>query len=222
MKSTRTIRFIVNVILSSKDLDSSYIFLNTQLISRYTAQLVQPYIRLIYRAFGLQYSDERIVSNIQEEDNTIIIDRETLDQSKKIRGIEVYSRIKSEDNLAYSSDMVDKPLDKLKLLKMEMDGINNNVEYEQDTMRITTKLSDIINLSIDKDWVDHIRDINNPELVDVTIQITKDTFTTKAKDILDIETTLEYSNECVQSSGVSDIINLSQIDSDFTDTIKEL
>ena len=103
-----------------------------------------------------------------------------------------------------------------------MDGINNNVEYEQDTMRITTKLSDIINLSIDKDWVDHIRDINNPELVDVTIQITKDTFTTKAKDILDIETTLEYSNECVQSSGVSDIINLSQIDSDFTDTIKEL
>ena len=221
-EGSRTSRFIVNVILSSKDLDSSDIFLNTQLISRYTAQLVQPYIRLIYRAFGLQYSDERIVSNIQEEDNTIIIDRETLDQSKKIRGIEVYSRIKSEDNLAYSSDMVDKPLDKLKLLKMEMDGINNNVEYEQDTMRITTKLSDIINLSIDKDWVDHIRDINNPELVDVTIQITKDTFTTKANDILDIETTLEYSNECVQSSGVSDIINLSQIDSDFTDTIKEL
>lgn len=221
-EGSRTSRFVVNVILNSKDLDSSDIFLNTQLISRYTAQLVQPYIRLIYRAFGLQYSDERIVSNIQEEDTTIIIDRETLNQSKKIRGVEVYSRIKSEDNLTYSSEMVEKPLDKLKLLKMEMDGIKNEVEFTQDTMKITTKLSDIINLSIDKEWVDHIRDINNPELIDVTIKITKDTFKTKDTNQVGVETTLEYSNDGVHPSGVSDIINLSQIDSDFTDTIKEL
>ncbi len=221
-EGSRTSRFVVNVILNSKDLDSSDIFLNTQLISRYTAQLVQPYIRLVYRAFGLQYSDERIVSNIQEEDTTIIIDRETLNQSKKIRGIEVYSRIKSEDNLAYNSDMVEKPLDKLKLLKMEMDGITNDVEYTHDTMKITTKLSDIINLNISKEWVDHIRDINNPELIDVTIKITKDTFKTQTSDQVGVETTLEYLNEGVHPSGVSDIINLNQIDSDFTDTIKEL
>ena len=221
-EGSNTSRFLVNGILNSKDLDSSDIFLNTQLISRYTAQLVQPYIRLVYRAFGLHYSDERIVSNIQEEDHTIIIDRETLNQSKKIRGVEVYSRIKSEDNLTYSSEMVEKPLDKLKLLKMEMDGIKNEVEFTQDTMKITTKLSDIINLSIDKEWVDHIRDINNPELIDVTIKITKDTFKTKDTNQVGVETTLEYLNEGVHPSGVSDIINLSQIDSDFTDTIKEL
>ncbi len=118
--------------------------------------------------------------------------------------------------------MVEKPLDKLKLLKMEMDGITNDVEYTHDTMKITTKLSDIINLNISKEWVDHIRDINNPELIDVTIKITKDTFKTQTSDQVGVETTLEYLNEGVHPSGVSDIINLNQIDSDFTDTIKEL
>lgn len=67
-------RFTVTVILTTEGhIDSEQLFLNTQLISRFTKDLVQPYIKLRYKAYGMAYSDV-YTKDIVEEENIKIRD----------------------------------------------------------------------------------------------------------------------------------------------------
>lgn len=91
-------RFTVTVILTAEGhIDSEQLFLNTQLISRITKDLVQPYIKLRYKAYGMAYSDVYI-RDIVEEDLIRIKDvdsrKSTVTESDiSLNGTESYSDV---------------------------------------------------------------------------------------------------------------------------------
>ena len=92
-------RFTVTVILTAEGhIDSEQLFLNTQLISRITKDLVQPYIKLRYKAYGMAYSDVYI-RDIVEEDIIVVKDVEQVRRPNiaegdiSLNGTESYSDV---------------------------------------------------------------------------------------------------------------------------------
>lgn len=216
-----TDRFTVMVYLDNKgNNNAEEIFLNTQLLSRWTKELVQPFINLRYRATGLSYSDEGNVSNITESDSVKVIDKYT--RKAKVVESEVYSRVRSTEGLTYSNNLVSKPLDRVKLLQNILDGNVNEVqEVGVDTMRIVNRVHDNINLDVDYTDSDIIIDIHNTKLSPKVA--TTEKLRIKDSDIKELEHLEEPVVDYIHSNIISDIMNLGdRIESSFEDIITEI
>lgn len=216
-----TDRFTVMVYLDNKgNNNAEEIFLNTQLLSRWTKELVQPFINLRYRATGLSYSDEGFVSDITEWDSVRVIDKYT--RKAKVVESEVYSRVRSTEGLTYSNNLVSKPLDRVKLLQNILDGNVNEVqEVGVDTMRIVNRVHENINLDVDYTDSDIIIDIHNTKLSPKVA--TTEKLRIKDSDIKELEHLEEPVVDYIHSNIISDIMNLGdRIESSFEDIITEI
>ena len=216
-----TDRFTVMVYLDNKgNNNAEEIFLNTQLLSRWTKELVQPFINLRYRATGLSYSDEGNVSNITESDSVKVIDKYT--RKAKVVESEVYSRVRSTEGLTYSNNLVSKPLDRVKLLQDILDGnVNEVTEVGVDTMRIVNRVHENINLDVDYTDSDIIIDIHNTKLSPKVA--TTEKLRIKDSDIKELEHLEEPVVDYIHSNIISDIMNLGdRIESSFEDIITEI
>ena len=217
-----TSRYTITVTLTTDDTKGTdEIFLNTQLISRYTKDLVQPYVNLRYRAYGIGYSDDRVVSNILESDNLRVLDKTLV--VPKIVESEVQSRILSREDLTYSNNLISKPLDHVKLLKLEIDGKTNEVtEVGQDYTRIVTKLHDNITVVVNKESIDVVRDIPSPYTLKLKVQDTQKT-TFKDSDSKDLDFSYYQDEDYIHTTILSDIMTLGdRIESSFEDKITEI
>lgn len=216
-----TDRFTVMVYLDNKgNTNAAEIFLNTQLLSRWTKELVQPFINLRYRATGISYSDEGVVSNITESDSVKVIDKYT--RKAKVVESEVYSRVRSTEGLTYSNNLVSKPLDRVKLLQDILDGnVNEVTEVGVDTMRIVNRVHENINLDVDYTDSDIIIDIHNTKLSPKVT--TTEKLRIKDSDIKELEHLEEPVVDYIHSNIISDIMNLGdRIESSFEDIITEI
>lgn len=216
-----TQRFTVMVYLDSiGNTNPEIIFLNTQLLSRWTKDLVQPYINLRYKATGITYSDEGLVSDITEWDSVRVIDKST--RKARVVESEVYSRVRSTEGLTYSNNLVSKPLDRLKLLQDILDGnVNEVTEVGVDTMRIVNRVHDNINLDVDYVDSDTIMDIHNTRLTSKVTETEK--LRMKDSDIKELEHLEEPVVDYIHSNIISDIMNLGdRIESSFEDTITQI
>lgn len=220
-----TSRYTIIVSLSADEgKDSNEIFLNTQLISRYTKELVQPYVNLRYRAYGMSYNDERVVSNILEGDSLKV-----LDTNKVIPNIvetEVQSRIVNKEDLTYSNNLVSKSLDRLKLLRLEIDENTNEVEeVGQDYTKIVHKINDTITVVVNKEWNDIILDIPTPDTLKVRVKDTeKMSFKDSDNKDIDLDNILPYQDaDYIHTTILNDIMTLGdRIETSFEDTITEI
>lgn len=219
---SNTKRFTVMVHLSTEsDTNTEELFLNTQLLSRWTRELVQPYINLRYKASGISYSDEGNVSNITEWDSLKVIDKYT--RKANIVESEVYNRVRSTEDLTYSNNLVSKSLDKLKLLQDILDSNVNDVqEFGTDTMRIVTRISDNITLEIEDSLTELLIDVPTPYNLNTKVKV-QEKFRIKDSDLSTLNYGEDPSVDYIHSNIISDIMNLGdRIETSFEDKITEI
>lgn len=206
-------RFTVTVILTTEGhIDGQELFLNTQLISRLTKDLVQPYIKLRYKAHAVAYLDE-YTSNIVEEDIIRIVDKDTykstniteIDKGLRSKDVfeDTYNKNISENNLyaisfntdndLYTSDINDYEL----LAKMEI--------REESTVTVNVKTRDNIRLSpsmIDEENIPaNISEGDN--LNNVHIGVVSENIQPVIRQ--------EQSGDYIHLANINDIINLSDM-----------
>lgn len=217
-----TSRYTITVTLGAvANQNSDDIFLNTQLISRYTRDLVQPYVNLRYKAYGITYSDEGCVSNITECDNLKVLDKYT--RKASVVESEVYNRLYSTENLTYDNNLISKPLDKVKLLQDILDdNVNEVQEVGTDTMRIVTRTSDNMTIEIEDSVLELIIDIPTPDNLDTYVKV-QEKFRIKDNDSGILNYKEDTSVDYIHSNIISDIIGLGdRIETSFNDKITEI
>lgn len=201
--TSNTNRFNIRVSLESSKSDEQEVFLNTQLISRYATQLVQPYIKLKFKSY-LRSSDEYDL-NINETYITIIKDTGS-NKCKVIEGKD-YSRVTQREQNTYSSkqSIQDVFIDNFKLLK------------DKDIEAIITSLNDYM---VD-DFITTIDSSHDIACMDITT-VLKDTLQDDFNDPARRITTLEAFKDCFVEPLVESIINSSvnELEIPITDKLK--
>lgn len=216
-------RFTVTVILTAEGhIDSEQLFLNTQLISRITKDLVQPYIKLRYKAYGMAYSDVYI-RDIVEEDLIRIKDvdsrKSTVTESDiSLNGTESYSDV-------HTSKIVTKYSNKVTLEPNSESRINRVSESNH-----SDKVVEIHNINVTVN-------VNSKDNSNVVLTPTEDVMTSRVTqeqkfDSLHLnieEETVQLQNkqeeilDYIHLDITNDIINLSgKVSDSFEDSFGEI
>ena len=188
-----TSRYTIIVSLSADEgKDSDEIFLNTQLISRYTKELVQPYVNLRYRATGIMDSDtydlDRLAISEWHRDSS-------LDSYKRKGNIRDYDEfIQAREKFAYSHKHrnEEEMLDNVKLLTVPHMIVEEREVEEQEGMIYIldkTELSMTLDVTDEESWLMTTKDT---ERVANTSVKSSDKFRIGDEDTVDnLETTYE-------------------------------
>lgn len=219
-----TDRFTITVILNADgNTDSDELFLNTQLISRHTKELVQPYIKLRYKSFGIAYSDIGTVSNISEHDVIRIRDL----ASRKVKTIEGNLLYKSKDEHTETytiKDIDTRHRQKIQLLDCDTDVYSDftgedTFEDKLLVLNLDTKRLDITNEDRSL-FKQHYSEEGTLEYIE---QFMDHIHSRLIEEVPTLNYVEDQRVDYIQSNNISDIINLGELISDsFEDKITEI
>lgn len=217
-------RFTVTVLLSAEGhIDSEQLFLNTQLISRITKDLVQPYIKLRYKAHSIAYSDVYTPS-IVEEDIIVVKDVEQVRRPNIVEGDILLNGTESYSDV-HTSKIVT--------------SYSNKVTLETNSESRTNRVSE----SNHSDKVVEIHNLNVAVSVDSTDNSTVDMTPTEEiikaivtqgqktdlvqlsinEDTIELQNTQEGISDYIHLDITNDIINLSgKVSDSFEDSFGEI
>lgn len=236
-----TDRFTVIVHLSTeKNTDTEVIFLNTQILSRLTKELVQPYINLRYKATGILDSDTHTL------DLSSIVEwhRDSLNDSYKRKGnIKEHGEfIQAIEKFAYTHKHKNEEemLDNVKLLVVPHMTVEERQVEEQEGMIYIldkTELSMTLDVTDEESWLittkgtetvvknvkdsDIIRISNTDTLEDLTVEYEDLGVTANRTSAYNEVLTLKssYSKDSIHLNTDYDIITLGNVTDDYEDKI---